>query len=164
MYWSIDYETNELKSKVVLASVKPEDIPGFLITKEPPKKKSGYAIIYNHDKAVWEQVKDNRGKNGYVDGTPYTHKDLSPLPKNFTEEKPPMSEKDVLAHVRITRNSLLDKSDYFMLDDVFNNLTSKQADDLQSYRQALRDFPATIKNVTDIENIDYPTPPKFVAK
>lgn len=163
MYWSIDYETNELKSKVVLTSVKPEDIPGFLITKEPPKKKSGYAIIYNHDKAVWEQVKDYRGKAGYVDGTPYTHKDLSPLPENFTDEKPPMSEKDVMAHVRMTRNNLLDKSDYFMLDDVFNNLTSKQADDLQSYRQALRDFPATIENVTDIESINYPTPPKFIA-
>jgi hypothetical protein len=162
MYWSIDYETNELKSKVVLTSVKPEDIPGFLITKEPPKKKAGYAIIYNHDKAVWEQVKDNRGITGYVDGTPYTHKDLSPLPKNFTEEKPPMSEEDVLAHVRMTRNSLLDKSDYFMLDDVFNNLTSKEADDLQSYRQALRDFPATLKNVTDIEKIKYPKKPEFV--
>jgi len=163
MYWSIDYETNELKSKVVLTSVKPEDIPGFLITKEPPKKKSGYAIIYNHDKAVWEQIKDHRGKTGFVDGTPYTHRDLSPLPKNFTDEKPPMSEKDVLAHVRMTRNSLLDKSDYFMLDDVFNNLSSEQADNLQSYRQALRDFPATIENVTDIENIKYPTPPKFIA-
>jgi len=163
MYWSIDYETNELKSKVVLTSVRPEDIPGFLITKEPPKKKTGYAIIYNHDKAVWEQIKDNRGKAGYVNGTPYTHKDLSPLPENFTDEKPPMSEKDVMAHVRMTRNNLLDKSDYFMLDDVFNNLTSKQADDLQSYRQALRDFPATIENVTDIESINYPTPPKFIA-
>jgi len=163
MYWSIDYETNELKSKVVLASVKPEDIPGFLITKEPPKKKSGYAIIYNHDKAVWEQVKDNRGKVGYVDGTPYIHKDLSPLPKNFTEDMPQKTKEEIEKSLRMVRNNLLDQTDWFMLADNFNKLSQDQADEIQEYRQSLRDWPANYKLKKNEHGISWPEPIKAPA-
>jgi len=156
MYWSIDPNTSELIGKIVLTSARPEDIPGFLITTEPPKKKKGYAIIYNIDQGKWEQVIDNRGVTGFLDGCEYTHKELLPLPDGFTKERPQMSEEEMLNWLRQLRNSFLVMTDWFMLADNFNKLSQEQADDIQDYRQALRDWPETYELKENEHGISWP--------
>jgi len=163
MYWSIDPNTNELIGKIVLTSSRPEDIPGFLITKEPPKKKKGYAIVYNHEKSVWEQIKDNRGVTGYLDGYGYKHKTLDPLPKGFTTERPQMTEEELVKFLRLVRNNLLILTDWFMLADNFNKLSQEQADDIQEYRQKLRDWPANYTLKENEHGISWPEPIKAPA-
>lgn len=166
MYWSIDPNTSELIGKIVLTSAKPEDIPGFLITTEPPKKKKGYAIIYNIDQGKWEQVKDNRGAIGYLDGYEYKHTTLEPLPKGFTKERPQMTEEEMLSWLRQVRNSYLVMTDWFMLADNFNKLSQEQADDIQEYRQKLRDWPANYVLKENDHGISWPVsidPPAWYA-
>ena len=59
------------------------------------------------------------------------------------------TDAEKLSEVRIRRNDLLLETDYFALSDV------TMSSDMTTYRQKLRDLPATV----DLTNIVYPTKP-----
>ena len=58
-----------------------------------------------------------------------------------------------LADLREKRNSLLAATDYYALSDV------TMSDDMKTYRQELRDFPAGKDTVEKCENATWPTKP-----
>ena len=66
------------------------------------------------------------------------------------QEEPGPSNEELMHGLRMMRNSLLSKTDYFALADA--TLT----DEMRAYRQALRDLPA---NTTDPANPVWPTKP-----
>ena len=59
------------------------------------------------------------------------------------------TDAELLAEVRANRNRLLSETDYFALSDV------TMSSDMTTYREALRDLPATV----DLTDIVYPTKP-----
>jgi hypothetical protein len=59
----------------------------------------------------------------------------------------------LMSSIRVTRNHLLDISDWTQISD-----SSVDAKAWRSYRQALRDLPATIADPT--QPIEWPEPPK----
>jgi TPP-dependent pyruvate/acetoin dehydrogenase alpha subunit len=58
-----------------------------------------------------------------------------------------------LADLREKRNRLLAETDYYALSDV------TMSDDMKTYRQELRDFPAGKDTVEKCENATWPTKP-----
>ncbi len=58
----------------------PEIRPGFW-----PCEKDG----------AWQQVQDHRGKEGYLNGQPFTIKDLGPLPHGFSTTPPPPTPEEL---------------------------------------------------------------------
>jgi len=58
-----------------------------------------------------------------------------------------------LANLRAKRNKLLAETDYYALSDV------TMSDDMKTYRQELRDFPAGKDTVEKCENATWPTKP-----
>ena len=58
-----------------------------------------------------------------------------------------------LANLRAKRNRLLAETDYYALSDV------TMSDDMKTYRQDLRDFPAGKDTVEKCENATWPTKP-----
>jgi hypothetical protein len=76
-----------------------------------------------------------------------------------TEEEPNDIDADML--LRVTRNSLLEKSDYRLLADY----TGTDVAAWKTYRQALRDVPQNNPSPTwnsetgELENVNWPTPP-----
>lgn len=58
--------------------------------------------------------------------------------------------------MREKRNELLKNSDYLVSPDLWEGYTSIMKKDLTDYRQALRDLPA---NITNIDNIEWPIKP-----
>ena len=58
-----------------------------------------------------------------------------------------------LASLREKRNRLLAETDYYALSDV------TMSDDMKTYRQELRDFPAGKDTVEKCENATWPTKP-----
>ena len=58
-----------------------------------------------------------------------------------------------LASLRARRNRLLAETDYYALSDV------TMSDDMKTYRQELRDFPAGKDTVEKCENATWPTKP-----
>ncbi len=58
-----------------------------------------------------------------------------------------------LANLRAKRNRLLAETDYYALSDV------TMSDDMKTYRQELRDFPAGKDTVEKCENATWPTKP-----
>ena len=58
-----------------------------------------------------------------------------------------------LADLRAKRNRLLAETDYYALSDV------TMSDDMKTYRQELRDFPAGKDTVEKCENATWPTKP-----
>jgi hypothetical protein len=79
--------------------------------------------------------------DGSYTATPRTTADLA--------ERLAMATKDAEDNLRAERNRLLAETDYFALSDV--TMTA----DMSTYRQALRDLPASV----DINNIIYPDKP-----
>ena len=59
----------------------------------------------------------------------------------------------VVARLRERRNRLLAETDFYALSDV----TMSEA--MTNYRQQLRDLPAGLSTVEDVENVTYPTKP-----
>lgn len=51
-----------------------------------PELKEGFIPRWNGE--VWEQVENHKGKQGYLDGQPYTVKYYGPLPEGFSETPP----------------------------------------------------------------------------
>jgi len=58
-----------------------------------------------------------------------------------------------LSGLRQERNKLLEQTDFYALSDV----TMSEA--METYRQALRDLPAGLSTVDDVNNVTYPTKP-----
>tara|TARA_R100000152_G_C6542649_1_gene20193 strand:- start:86 stop:355 length:270 start_codon:yes stop_codon:yes gene_type:complete len=58
-----------------------------------------------------------------------------------------------LDKLRAKRNQLLAETDYYALSDV------TMSDDMKTYRQSLRDFPAGKDTVDKCENATWPTKP-----
>jgi TPP-dependent pyruvate/acetoin dehydrogenase alpha subunit len=58
-----------------------------------------------------------------------------------------------LADLRAKRNRLLAETDYYALSDV------TMSDDMKTYRQELRDFPAGKDTVEKCQNATWPTKP-----
>jgi TPP-dependent pyruvate/acetoin dehydrogenase alpha subunit len=58
-----------------------------------------------------------------------------------------------LAKLRAKRNQLLAETDYYALSDV------TMSDDMKTYRQSLRDFPAGKDTVEKCNNATWPTKP-----
>ena len=62
-----------------------------------------------------------------------------------------------LKYIRFDRNDLLKQTDAWMASD--RGLTQEQIDELLTYRQALRDFPATV----NLEAIVWPSMPSWMV-
>lgn len=56
-------------------------------THTPPDLKDGSIPRWNG--TAWEQVEDHKGKEGFVDGKPYTIKEYGPLPEGWSDTPPP---------------------------------------------------------------------------
>lgn len=72
--------------------------------------------------------------------------------------------------VRHFRNAKLFDTDWMVLrhqDEVFANitptLTSEQYSQLAIYRQNLRNIPDNVLSGSDVDNVNWPTPPSFLA-
>ena len=55
--------------------------------------------------------------------------------------------------LRRKRNRLLSETDFYALSDV------TMSEDMQTYRQELRDLPAGLTTVDEVNNVTYPTKP-----
>ncbi len=89
--------------------------------------------------------------------------------KQVTEEefKQPVLSNDelkeqLLSTLRPQRNMLLRITDFYMLSDVYGALTASQQKAIASYRQALRDLPATADLTKPLPDVGWPTPPKWL--
>jgi hypothetical protein len=72
------------------------------------------------------------------------------------------SNKHFIIRARNMSNELLKKTDYYMLPDVYEILTTEQQQEIKSYRQVLRDFINVnrTKYLDDgIAFIEFPEPP-----
>jgi len=74
------------------------------------------------------------------------------------------SNEHFLKRNRNLRNELLKQTDYFMLPDVYEILTTEQKEEIKNYRQSLRNFINENQNkylVDGINFIEFPTPPEW---
>ena len=110
-----------------------EVIPGFI-----PRYVEGVVI----------QVEDHRGKQGYVNGEPYTVTKPGPLPDGWSDTPPPPTPDELAAQARAQRDALIGATDYLVMPDY--PITAEKLLAVQTYRQSLRDiskqpgFPDTI--------------------
>ena len=58
-----------------------------------------------------------------------------------------------IADMRSIRNRLLAETDFYALSDV------TMSEDMETYRQDLRDLPSGLSTVDDVNNVTYPTKP-----
>ena len=58
-----------------------------------------------------------------------------------------------IADLRSKRTRLLSATDFYALSDV------TMSEDMETYRQALRDLPVGLSTVDDVNNVTYPTKP-----
>ena len=56
-------------------------------------------------------------------------------------------------YLRQNRNNLLAETDFYALSDV------TMSEDMETYRQELRDLPSGLSTVEDVNNVTYPTKP-----
>jgi len=59
-----------------------------------------------------------------------------------------------IARLREQRTSLLKATDFYALSDV------TMSEDIETYRQELRDLPSGLSTVEDVKNVTYPTKPQ----
>lgn len=85
---------------------------------------------------------------GYHDRLQY--KIIDGVPTEYTPDINPV--------VRTIRNGLLEESDWTQSPD--SPLTTEKKTEWATYRQALRDVPATNSSVTDIDSVVWPTKPQ----
>lgn len=85
---------------------------------------------------------------GYHDRLQY--KIIDGVPTEYTPDINPV--------VRTIRNGLLEDSDWTQSPD--SPLTTEKKTEWATYRQALRDVPATNSSVTDIDSVVWPTKPQ----
>ena len=58
-----------------------------------------------------------------------------------------------IADLRQRRTRLLSATDFYALSDV------TMSEDMETYRQALRDLPSGLSTVDDVDNVTWPTKP-----
>lgn len=85
---------------------------------------------------------------GYHDRLQY--KIIDGIPTEYTPDITPV--------LRTIRNGLLEESDWTQVND--SPLTTEKKAEWATYRQALRDVPATNSSVTDIDSVVWPTKPQ----
>ena len=74
------------------------------------------------------------------------------------------SNEHFLIRNRNIRNGYLKRTDYFMLNDVYDNLTQTQKEEIRNYRQSLREFININKDkylIDGVPFIEFPTPPTW---
>lgn len=79
----------------------------------------------------------------------------------------PTSNEHFLLRNRNMRNELLKKTDYYMLNDVYETLSDIQKQELRQYRQQLRDFINENKSKYLNEGksfLDFPPPPEWMGE
>ena len=69
---------------------------------------------------------------------------------------------EALSGLRPPRNQLLKGTDFYMLPDVYGSLTVAQQKAITVYRQALRDLPSTADLTKPLQDVIWPTPPKWL--
>lgn len=80
---------------------------------------------------------------------------------NFTTTSWDWDATKVTKEIRAKRNGLLTNTDYAVLPDA--PFTEAQVTELKTYRQTLRDFPATITgNPATTADVTWPSPPSFL--
>lgn len=62
-----------------------------------------------------------------------------------------------MKELRAIRNKILQNTDWTQLTN--SPLSDSQKTEWNTYRQSLRDLPASNKDITDIEDVTWPTPP-----
>jgi len=85
---------------------------------------------------------------GYHDRLQY--KIIDGVPTEYTPDITPV--------LRTIRNGLLEESDWTQVND--SPLSDTKKAEWATYRQALRDVPATNSSVTDIDSVVWPTKPQ----
>jgi hypothetical protein len=82
-------------------------------------------------------------------------------PENVADPQYTEQEIEEMAWIslRSERNSLLMKTDFMVLQDVFTLYTTQEQTDVTTYRQALRDLP---DNTVDPASPTWPTKPQIV--
>lgn len=68
--------------------------------------------------------------------------------------------KDTQARLRVYRNELLVECDWTQLADVSASMTAEEKTAWTTYRQALRDFPASNSTVSDFSTLNWPVSPE----
>lgn len=63
------------------------------------------------------------------------------------------------AELRLERNARLAETDFYMLVDVYNNLSEGDQEVVRMYRQALRDLPSAYTEGETIEAVEWPAVP-----
>ncbi len=63
-------------------------------------------------------------------------------------------------HIRPERNRLLTKSDIRMLSDNYEKLNDKEKTALKNYRQALRNLPETLRDISNPNKVAMPVSPE----
>ena len=64
---------------------------------------------------------------------------------------------EAMKELRAIRNKILQNTDWTQLTN--SPLSDSQKTEWITYRQSLRDLPASNKDITDIEDVTWPTPP-----
>ena len=112
-------------------------------------------LIHSHGSSQWltdlNDILLNPGDGiieGYHDRLQY--KIIDGVPTEYTPDINPV--------VRTIRNGLLEDSDWTQSPD--SPLTTEKKTEWATYRQALRDVPATNSSVTDIDSVVWPTKPQ----
>jgi len=82
------------------------------------------------------------------------HNGTTPISKTDIEAQFPAVEFDMaMADLRLTRNKLLQDTDFHALSD------QTLSDDMRTYRQSLRDITNGLTTVEDVNSVTWPTKP-----
>lgn len=145
-------------------------LPSFSTQLEPPSAGSNQAAVFQD--GAWSLVSDYRGSTWWKkDGTKYTINDLgiSPEPTDTDHDPRPSvyhvwtgtefvldQESWLNGEIRPKRNGLLDSTDTIYCNaERWESMTTEMKQAWKTYKQALRDLPATI----DYNNQIWPTRP-----
>lgn len=111
--------------------------PGNTLVVAPGKQHKGY--VWQVDGEVWKEVEDHRGKEGFVDGEPFTIKKCGALPDGWSVTPPPLTEEQLFAAMRASRDARLAATDKYLLVDY--PISEGDLALVKAYRAALRDLP-----------------------
>lgn len=62
-------------------------LPSNATHTKPPEPLPGHVLRWTGED--WEQIEDHKGRQGYVNGQPYTITDYGPLPEGWSDTPPP---------------------------------------------------------------------------
>ena len=73
-------------------------LPAFSTLVAPPEHTQGHASRWNGGE--WDTIADHRGTSGYVNGEPYTIRELGPYPEGWSFTPPPVPLSEALENAR----------------------------------------------------------------